>query len=459
MNVLFFAELYPIRENPLEYYEVAKRFSSRINDYKYNSRIVCNDDIFSRLYAEGRVARAQRVPLSSDIKQWIDDNTSAWDEVSIEKWIKYLTNHEEVLSTYLSHIKKYIFDFDILVLWGKNDTISALASQLQFKVIYMELTPSRKPYFDGIFVSQDGVNGDFKAAKEKKLNLLKNELPETKESLLIVLQLYDDLNFQLYSPFNTLNDFITDVINSFPVEYFDISIKRHPHSSIRDINLIKEDNAIKYAAELGIQEYKAKDGYYIEDFDNIVTINSSVGFEAATRGKKVFILGEASYAHDILSYSNSIGKKDNVTSDAIKNSASTFAKSYFLKWDEFNSYIMTEFCKAAHIKDINPLANHLSIIITMPIVINKSSVSISNYALDTDICYEVNEISGYVHFTEKNHCYDKPLFLLEVVNSTIVSGMTCNDFVHSYKVVSKSESKKDFILIGNSLKVIGISEA
>eukprot|EP00493_Phyllostaurus_siculus_P022359 UN22691 len=167
----------------------------------------------------------------------------------------------------------------------------------------MELTPSRKPYFDGIFVSQDGVNGDFKAAKEKKLNLLKNELPETKESLLIVLQLYDDLNFQLYSPFNTLNDFITDVINSFPVEYFDISIKRHPHSSIRDINLIKEDNAIKYAAELGIQEYKAKDGYYIEDFDNIVTINSSVGFEAATRGKKVFILGEASYGHDILSYS------------------------------------------------------------------------------------------------------------------------------------------------------------
>ena len=72
MKVLFYTELYPIRDNPYEYLNVAKEFSKVIQQGCFDSKLICNDEIYRKLYINGEINKISRAPLTLDIDNWID---------------------------------------------------------------------------------------------------------------------------------------------------------------------------------------------------------------------------------------------------------------------------------------------------------------------------------------------------------------------------------------------------
>jgi len=126
---------------------------------------------------------------------------------------------------------------------------------------------------------------------------------------LVPLQVHNDSQVVLYSPFEDVRDFIRSVITSFskhaPEDFF-LVFKHHP----RDRAFRNYSNLIKTLAS----EYKVKDRiFYIYDghlptlIDNsagVVVINSSVGFQALNHGKPVAVLGTAVYAFPDLVFKN-----------------------------------------------------------------------------------------------------------------------------------------------------------
>ncbi len=456
MNILYYVELYPIRDNPYEYFHVAKIFCENIKKYKSTSRIVCSDDIYWKLFHNGIIDSMQRVPLNRELLEWIENKKTDWDDESIRKWTDYLSSNNDIVFNFLYQLKNE-FNYDVIVLWGKNETITNLAHILGIKIVYIELSPSRKPYFEGLFISELGVNGDFSKNYNVESPLLAENDSGKREKVLVALQLYDDLNFQLYSPFESINDFIDYVTDEFDVEYHDVYVKPHPHSYLRRINSVRENIALEYADKKGIKLFHSSDEFYLREFDSVVTINSSVGFEAASIGKKSFVLGDACYKHLIPKYNKNLSEfKVNSKQHHDLSKIDKFRSEFFIEYDQIESYLeKKEFNKSLGHERFSLFDNYeLSSFIGLNIFIDDNNVAVDNGLIPVNLLFDLEYDGNLVNFYSKDNNINLPLMFLEVSDGRVVSGMKISEFNKKYKPIYRESSS--VILIGVSFNVVGI---
>ena len=118
----------------------------------------------------------------------------------------------------------------------------------------------------------------------------------------IPLQLADDLNTQVGSNFDSPVGFLQSVLPRVVAAGYTAVVKAHPYAHTRPFNLISEGEAIRYAKTFGDQVIVVEGDarpqlgtWLLRNAEVVLTINSSVGFEAAIFGTRVVLAGEAAY--------------------------------------------------------------------------------------------------------------------------------------------------------------------
>ncbi len=262
---------------------------------------------------------------------WISDQVK---ECSDEEWNKakkicipecYLTNwydesldglnyfsntiskvNSEIYSYLINEIKNLKFNIKASISLVNDKTFDACCKDSGIKTIYIEGGPIRLPDFPfgTYYFDQNGVNGangfnsifessrnifndhDLIGIDEIKKNLFKektveNNLPVLKNyEIGVALQVEDDSNLICYSNGYDNLKILFKALWVFPKE--DILIREHPksHFALKSEVFGKIDKS-KNASE------------FIIKCKRILTINSSIAFEALVLGKEVYVFGDS----------------------------------------------------------------------------------------------------------------------------------------------------------------------
>lgn len=343
MRVLLYVEPHPIRNTFVHFNDVARRFLPLL---------VANNDLDIRMFSGAKTLEKVGVDKIAPYEDRIIRATSEeesvfehymfdWNQNGISLWEDLLRGRGEVTDSYISVLRRIwrSFPFDIIVHWGENGAITRFLEERPVTRIAMELGCTRIPFFDSIVLDPFGTNGASVTPKlsvadlreivgghamssheailaySQNLETLPYEqqfsmLPAHLSSRLFnraklaffPLQLYDDANLVRFSPYDTLVDVVLDVVPKLAERGYTVVIKPHPASKQRPSAAVA--NALAQAALqkwsdhvvwLEGQDQSYSNTQIIRISDLVVTVNSSVGFEALYFEKPVVVLGDAIY--------------------------------------------------------------------------------------------------------------------------------------------------------------------
>lgn len=269
------------------------------------------------------------------------DVATPWDQGGIDTWLSVINGTDDAMpfKELLAKIW-HQFHFDVILTWGENGIVSQFAKECGATHIAMELGCTRAPYYNSIVMDPFGTNGASLPSKiharaladatngssisayhaiqgysadidatgyEQFLGPIPAAVRtaafrRAKKIAFLPLQLYDDANLLAHSPYESLSDVVADAVPKLVQQGYFVIIKPHPDSKHRPNASF--ENAIAYAS---IEAYH-DDVLWLEDnsapirnaslfsvADVVVTVNSSVGFEALYHDKIVVVLGDASY--------------------------------------------------------------------------------------------------------------------------------------------------------------------
>jgi hypothetical protein len=284
----------------LYYYQLSK-----INEN--NVLYVINKD-YLKDYSTAK-HRWERKYLKTDIKPlnyFVADKLQDEWESPTQSLKEYINEYQPLLSDYLQNnidFKK----FKAVLLWVNNNTIESIASKNGIPVIHNEIGPLREYiYRNTSYFDFKGVNGNtefnarfiefLKISHKIKLfnreELLKLVSPDNYSRLVEIL--HDKNSIHTGFPSQVLNDTnvlvynngwsLIDVMEYVNNNYNNLMIRNHPSANFT----FKED--------LYCTSYHEYCYDFINDCSKIVTLNSSVGFEALLLGRDVEILGESPFS-------------------------------------------------------------------------------------------------------------------------------------------------------------------
>jgi hypothetical protein len=241
-------------------------------------KIIWNSDVFSEL--EGKLKSKNLV----------------WEHILTKEYAPLM----ELFDSELIRLKKE-FDIKAVILWSNCPSVKKIANTHKIPVIHNELGPLRDPiYLPTCYFDFSGVNGHTEAAERFKnydstnekyvgfgrlallslfLKVIKPIRKFNEYEIGVPLQVEDDSNIIAYS-----NGFDNpELINYAKNQAIKVLIRKHPFGRIdyKDIASGSE--------ELTPQEFIAL-------CEKIVTINSSIGFEALLWGKRAEILGDSPFS-------------------------------------------------------------------------------------------------------------------------------------------------------------------
>jgi len=347
MNILFYVEPHATRSNPLELSWVAEKLVQMLldeEDKKYtisstSTKLLCTRHIHTYLSSKYQDNINQYVlGLTKEENDFVLDGfTQEWNKQSLGLWKDLLSGCGKI-SAYYENILKRVYSaykFDVIVYWGTNGAVRNFSNAYNVPAIAMEMGCVRNPFFQSAYFDFRGVNGgsylnEIELEKFESLYTLKQIqtlLPikqfankatdamhdvlyhkvadeiykNSGKNVLIPLQLMDDTNIILYSKYETMLEFLEDVIPPLISKGYSCFIKPHPGNVVRSINIEDHGKAQKYCNEI-------ENVFWLDDFDNnkyllslyskmdvFVVVNSSVGFEAMMLGKVIILLGKSPY--------------------------------------------------------------------------------------------------------------------------------------------------------------------
>lgn len=356
MKILFYVEPHPIR-NELTHHRniLLSKWGRKILQWNENDqfgnhevRIACHQFAYQDVQNQIPDLMPFVIPTNTTEEAVIQNNLILWGSGGIDLWCKLMKGEKDrrlnVYKEFIDRIKKEQFDFDVVVFWGLNGFVANHVKSLQAVPLFMELASIRPPFPPSVYIDSDGVNG-FASPRELTINYMKeklngmkgaksllegstsNPLSEKKvfdskfeftsvnftssadekdcKKVLVPLQIGDDSNILLGSDYENAFEFVEDTIKIFKDSDFSLVFKPHPGAKGRGGVVFEDhyrahrlvessDNCIWY------EENVTKDDYvsFLRQFDAIVTINSSLGFEGMLLGVPVFPLGEAIYKPD-----------------------------------------------------------------------------------------------------------------------------------------------------------------
>lgn len=343
-RILIYIEPHPIRSQYEEFYHVAHLLSeaaiqlARSSDDKF--RLFSNNRVIDRLIGAVGQSTVFAMRPKQDETRAIEQFDGVWDEDSIATWTDLVRGEGDVTNLYYSMLDRLhkSFPFEAVVIWSENGAVRRFARDREIVVLHGELGPTRPPFNETVYFDEWGTNGSasirhtpwnvlksqerlppqtWVAALERGENdpeaprlidapltivphLFELNLPE--RFVYIPLQLADDINTLLCSNFESPLDFLRAVVPPILAQGYGVVVKPHPSAQSRPYNLTAETRALHYARSLGpsvvilnrkTPSFEALNIMGQSDF--VVTINSSVGFEALLLGRRVLLFGDAAY--------------------------------------------------------------------------------------------------------------------------------------------------------------------
>jgi len=355
-KILIYIEPHPVRNYYEEFYDVGMLLCDSLHqlapDRQYDFRYISNDAVVDRLVVERPNHSYLSLRFTAEENKKLNALYGQWNLKTINEWLSLVKGEGAVTDFYVSVLERVRqeYQFDAILLWSDNGAVRKFGEKNNLPVLHAEFGPTRHPFHKTIYFDPHGTNGAA-AVLSAQLDQLKLKLevpretwltrqgktwndekkvgvidaPLTVESelasevyqntpyIFIPLQLEDDLNTQLYSEFKTPETFLRHVIPQALAAGLNVVIKGHPAAQGRTFNLIAETKALKYAKTMGERVQilprntsSLNSMNVIAQSVAVVTINSSVGFEALLLGKNTLLFGNAAF--DIGSKLYSAGK-------------------------------------------------------------------------------------------------------------------------------------------------------
>ncbi len=342
MNILFYLEPHPIRNSFFEFRGVAINqlktlLTQAQQSESINFRIFGNKTTLKEVAKRCQFEEASYLYPLDEQEEFFQSQYCEWDEGGIERW-KELMSPDCGECGYTNIIEELHqrYPFDYIINWGTNTVVKNTAKKLGVGYVNMELGCSRPPYSDSFVADPWGVNGQSVLSKAhiddfENVEVTSNAtqdlfrfshsfpsyafsagfvpigdsnllaIDKTRKIAFIPLQLYDDANLIMYSPYNEVIDVLQDILPPLTQAGYTCIIKEHPASRNRKGSLEANAKAKEYADQFenliwidcnsGVQG----NAFFYKLCDLVVTVNSSVGFESFFYEKPLVVLGEAVY--------------------------------------------------------------------------------------------------------------------------------------------------------------------
>lgn len=341
MNILYYMEPHPIRNMFTNFNgTVAKLLPLLQNNFQGNDKvyIYSNKTALDSLAGKYPDLKEFLIYPTDEEETFFQSKLKDWESEGISEWIDLMKKPNQ---DYVSIIKRVCKDYDIeqVIHWASNATVRYTANQLGIGYVDMELGCSRAPYMPTLAADPWGVNGSsvLSQAKVKDLHIIADVYPavydlqfssgderavmcgynyitdntllsilnKRKKIAFIPLQLFDDANLLIYSPYKSPKEALQDVLPKLQENDYFCIIKEHPLSKRRGGLSLKANKEAKAYAKgfkdiLWVDE-KYKDinnALFYKMSDLIITVNSSTGFEGLFYDKPCVVLGEAVYKVD-----------------------------------------------------------------------------------------------------------------------------------------------------------------
>ena len=346
MNVLFYLEPHPIRNSFSGHSWVGKLVCNMLED-----ELLCKKHSTAQTDEVRLMASRHHTPtlhplsthLGSAVVGMTREENDAlsmfegpWNDRTIGVWkdlMRGIGGVSEFYYSILDRIKKRIFDFDVIVHWGTNGAVRRFAEDYDLHSVAMELGCTRNPLIETTYFDPCGVNGDaitqhidLWRCNPVSPDLLRTSLVHPHENrsfdsefdpiesehaeqiyrnagrnVLIPLQLDDDSNLLIHSDYDDVVSMLRDVVPKLTNQGYTCFIKPHPHSHVRPITKAGQERCRLYCESVPgvvwLNDINNRKSYcsLLRKMDAVVTINSSVGFEALLYGTPVIPLGRSCY--------------------------------------------------------------------------------------------------------------------------------------------------------------------
>jgi hypothetical protein len=342
MNVLFYIDPHVIRQNPLGYSWVVNRLYNALCAYELHKD--GQEELAFKLLVTKYEAPPQPfiVTLPDNAGRELMKFNCKWDETAMEQWELLMCGQGLIAEIYYDILyylmKKHAID--AFLYWGSNHTVRKFADSFGIYSFAMELGPTRQPFFETACFDPLGVNGDayssglclnefpgcdisrlcyslrfeydfFSSAYRPIRSAHAKSIYREGSKILVPLQLDDDSNCILHSDYGGMEDFVRDVVPQLVENNHIVFVKPHPgaHPSCnkggaRRMNVeahqrceayIKDEfshsGRVIWLDDIGKEDYLS----LLTKMNAVITINSSVGFEALLLGRVVTALGRAPY--------------------------------------------------------------------------------------------------------------------------------------------------------------------
>lgn len=343
-RILFYAELFPFRESFTQHSTIAHKYIAMVRHLRaagVEAFVLANNETADRLVEEDPDAGLCILRLNATDEASIQPDLLPWREDAIAQWVSLATVPCDLTTKYLNILQKAYktFPFSLIVCWGDNEAVNLIAKKTGADVLHLESGPTRSPLQETIYFDDQGTNSrahfrtydalelagcprrefwlaswvamqvseDVPSFYDMTLMLTNvpasEHIPDVGEPICYIpLQLADDLNMQVGSHFSSPEQFLQMALPQAVEAGYRVVIKPHPMAHTRAYNLHQEQKALRYARTfpqgitiLDSSSPKNVGNWLLSNSDVVLTINSSVGFEAAMFGTPVLLAGDAAF--------------------------------------------------------------------------------------------------------------------------------------------------------------------
>ena len=343
MRVLLYIEPHPIRNSYTHFDDIARKFLPLLSSRDdLDVRMFASARTLEKAGAEAAAPYADRlIRPSADEEAIFERYMKDWHSEGISLWLELLHGQGEVTEAYLHMLRRIwrTFPFDIIVHWAENGAVTRFLNERPITRIAMELGCTRAPFFESVIMDPFGTNGSGVVPRlsvtdlreivegrtmssheaimaysknletlpyEQQFSMIQSDLSgrlfRNRPLVFLPLQLYDDANLLRFSPYQSLTDVVLNVVPKLVENGYTVIIKPHPASKYRPNAMVA--NSLAHGA---LREWSENviwcdrldpshsNTQLIRIADFVVTVNSSVGFEALYFDKPVVVLGDAVY--------------------------------------------------------------------------------------------------------------------------------------------------------------------
>jgi hypothetical protein len=332
MRFLFYLEPHPIRGSFTSFQWIAEQFIFTLladsTHWQEDSLHLYSNATLTKRFTEKHPHLTPHVLTPTDQEEALfqREYRDAWEQEGIPRWRMLLeggTLAQEYVQLLDSLYARH--PFDALIYWGTNQAVVDFGKKHNIPTLAMELGCTRAPHMDSLVMDPVGVNGNSiftqlnledlqRITKSNYPDLPGSEanriLPPTKSTLpwksgdrpiaFLPLQLYDDANLLRFAPYHSMLEFLQDVAPNIASAGYRIVVKEHPGTFSRKTDKRRTHEIVEYLKQfpdhifLPAQKTVSNADIFAST-SLVVTVNSSVGYEASLRGIPTVVMGQANY--------------------------------------------------------------------------------------------------------------------------------------------------------------------